>query len=217
MLPEAKRKTVSLPRESFVPLLQADVGSSVSISVYRYRVLVPVAQVIRESARAVRRVEVATEGDIYTIRNTLIRHFGGVTVLHQPPAPAFGVGARDPADVAGTLEQNEHVAFEVYAAPVQEADDYFRALRRELEEALLEGVILVEKQRSPCSDHCWAHAPAGPQRAGSSALYGAKVWTEKNPRRLLPRMVFPFRFVAMPPGRIWRRRAGVCQSANPRS
>jgi hypothetical protein len=90
VLPEEKRKTVSLPREAFVPLLQADVGSSVSISVCRYRVLVPVAQIIRESARTVRRVEVATEGDIYTIRNTLIRHFGGVTVLHQPPAPAFG-------------------------------------------------------------------------------------------------------------------------------
>ena len=147
VVPEAKRKTVSLPRESFVPLLQADVGSPVSTSVSRYRFFVPVAQIIRESARAVRRVEVATAEDIYTLRNTLIRHFGGVTVLHQPPAPAFGVGARDPLDVAGTLEQNEHVAFEVYAAPVQEADDYFRALRRELEAALLEGVILVEKQQ----------------------------------------------------------------------
>ncbi len=70
----------------------------------------------------------------------LTRHFGGVTVLHQPPAPATGIGARDPADVAGTLEHNEHLAFEVYAAPVQESDDYFRTLRRQLEEALQEGV-----------------------------------------------------------------------------
>jgi hypothetical protein len=147
VLPEVKKKTVSLPREWFVPLLQADVGSPVSISVYRFRLLVPIAQIIRESARAVRRLVVATEDDIYTIRNTLIRHFGGVTVLHQPPAPAFGVGARDPTDVIGSLEQNEHVAFEVYAAPVQEADDYFRALRQELQEALLEGVILVERQQ----------------------------------------------------------------------
>jgi hypothetical protein len=147
VLPEAKRKTVSLPRESFVPLLQAEVGSPVPITVYRYRFLAPVAQVIWESARALRRLVIATETDINTIRNTLIRHFGGVTVLHQPPAPAFGVGARDPANVAGTLEQNEHVAFEVYAAPLQEADDYFRALRRELQEALLEGVILIERQQ----------------------------------------------------------------------
>ncbi len=147
VLSEARKRTVSLPRESFVPVIQADVGSPVSIAVYRYRILVPVAQLIRESARSIRRVEVATADDVYTIRNTLIRHFGGVTVLHQPPAPAFGVGARDPANVAGTLEQNEHVAFEVYAALVQEADDYFRALRRELEEALREGVILVERQQ----------------------------------------------------------------------
>ncbi len=147
VLPDAKKKTVSLPRGSFVPVLHADVGSPVSISVHRYRLLVPIAQVVRESSHELRRVPVATDADIFTIRNALIRHFGGVTVLHQPPAPAFGVGARDPSNVADTLEQNEHVAFEVYGVPVQETDDYFRALRRELEEALHEGVILVERQQ----------------------------------------------------------------------
>src|SRR5437588_3255365 len=147
LLPETKKKTVSLPRESFVPLIQAEVGSLVPISVYRYRLLVPIAQRIQESAQAVRRLAIATAADILAIRDTLIRHFGGVTVLHQPPAPAFGVGARDPADVAGTLEQNEHVSFEVYSAPVQEADDYFQARRRELQEALQEGVILIERQQ----------------------------------------------------------------------
>jgi hypothetical protein len=146
VLPE-RRKTVSLPRESFVPVLQAEVGSPVPISAYRYRLLVPAVQIIRESAQEVRRVLIATDDDVRTIRNTLVRHFGGVTVLHQPPAPAFGVGARDLSDVAGTLEQNEHFAFEVYAAPVQEADDYFRALRQELQEALQEGVILIERQQ----------------------------------------------------------------------
>jgi len=70
-----------------------------------------------------------------------------VTVLHQPPAPAFGVGARDPSNVIGTLEQNEHVAFEVYAAPVQESDNYFRAIRQELQDALQEGVILIERHQ----------------------------------------------------------------------
>jgi hypothetical protein len=49
--------------------------------------------------------------------------------------------------VAGTLEQNEHVAFEVYAAPIQESDDYFRAMRHELQEALQEGVILIERHQ----------------------------------------------------------------------
>jgi hypothetical protein len=147
VLSDTKRKTVSLSREAFVPILQADIGSPVSVSVYRYRLLVPIAQIIRESAHEVRRVLVATEGDIYTIRNALIRHFGGVTVLHQPPAPAFGVGARDPSNVTDTLEQNEHIAFEVYAAPVQDSDDYFRALRSELQQALQEGVILIERQQ----------------------------------------------------------------------
>ena len=145
VLPDARKKTVSLPRDSFVPVLQADVGAPVSTVVFRYRLLVPIAQLVRESAREFRRVPVASDLDVFTIRNSLIRHFGGVTVLHQPPAPAFGVGARDPSNVADTLEQNEHVAFEVYGAPVQDTDDYFRALRRELEEALREGVILIER------------------------------------------------------------------------
>jgi hypothetical protein len=145
-LPETKKKTISLPWDAFVPLVQAEVGSLVPLLVHRYRLLVPLEHVIRESAQSVRRVQIATQTDVNTIRNTLIRHFGGVTVLHQPPAPAHGVGARDPSNVAGTLEQNEHVAFEVYAAPVHESDEYFRALRRELEQALQEGVILIERQ-----------------------------------------------------------------------
>ena len=45
-----------------------------------------------------------------------------------------------------TLEENEHVTFEVYAAPLRESDDYFQALRKELQEALGEGVILIERQ-----------------------------------------------------------------------
>jgi hypothetical protein len=146
-LPEGRKKTVALPRESFVPVIQAEVGAPAPLLVYRYRLLVPLVQIIRESPQAIRRVLVATDDDLDTLRVALIRHFGGVTVLHQPPAPAAGVGARDPSDVAGTLEQNEHVAFEVYAAPVQEADDYFRALRQELQQALREGVILIERQQ----------------------------------------------------------------------
>jgi hypothetical protein len=143
----ARKKSVSLPRELFVPVIQAEVGSLVPLLVHRYRLLVPLAQIVRESARVFRRMEVATKEDIDTIRDVLILHFGGVTVLHQPPAPASGICARDPANVAGTLEQNEHVAFEVYAAPIQESDDYFRALRHELQEALREGVILIERQQ----------------------------------------------------------------------
>ena len=146
-LPGARKKTVALPRESFVSVIQAEVGSPVPLLVHRYRLLVPIAQLIQESSQEIRRVTVAARTDIDSVRDVLIRHFGGLTVLHQPPAPAFGVGAREPSNVAGTLEQNEHVAFEVYAAPVQEADDYFRALRLELQQALQEGVILIERQQ----------------------------------------------------------------------
>jgi hypothetical protein len=92
VLSDTRKRTISLPRDVFVPILQADDGSAVSVSVYRHRLLVPIAQIIRESAHEVRRVSVAAEADIFTIRNALIRHFGGVTVLHQLPAPAFGVG-----------------------------------------------------------------------------------------------------------------------------
>jgi hypothetical protein len=146
-LPEGRKKTVSLPRASFVPVLQVDVGGPVALMAQRYRLLIPTVQVIRESAQAIRRVFVASLEDVLALQLTFIRHFGGVTVLHQAPAPAVGVGARDPERVAESLEQNEHVAFDVYAAPVQEADDYFRLIREELEEALGEGVILIERQQ----------------------------------------------------------------------
>src|SRR2546430_2376916 len=87
VLPESQKKSVSLPRESFVPLIQADIGSPVPLLVHRYRLLLPVAQIIRESAEEFRRVLIATRTDIDATRDALIRHFGGVTVLHQPPAP----------------------------------------------------------------------------------------------------------------------------------
>ena len=61
LLPETKKKTVSLPRKSFVPLIQAEIGSLVPISVYRYRLLVPMAQIIRESARVFRREMIASD------------------------------------------------------------------------------------------------------------------------------------------------------------
>ena len=147
VLSPTRKKVVSLPLDHFVPVIQAEVGSPLPLLVHRYRILVPVAQIHRDGANALHRLTVATVADIFTLRNAMIRHFGGVTVLHQPPAAAFGVGARDPSNITGTLEQNEHVAFEVYAAPVQESDDYFRVIRQELQEALQECVILIERQQ----------------------------------------------------------------------
>jgi hypothetical protein len=88
VLPQTRRKTVSLPRDSFAPVIQAEVGREVSVNVYSSKVLVPIAQIHRETATSFRRLTIAT--------------------------------------------QNEHASFEVYAAPIQESDDYFRTLRKEL-------------------------------------------------------------------------------------
>jgi hypothetical protein len=143
---DSRRKSVGVPKDDLVPVVQADVGSKVSVDVYRYRLLLPIAQIISKSADDVRRIVVAHEDDLDTIQNTFIRHFGGVTLQTQQPSPIRGVGARDPGDVPGTLERNEHAIFEVYAAPIHASDEYFRAVRRELEDALGEGVILVERQ-----------------------------------------------------------------------
>jgi hypothetical protein len=108
-LPPGKGK-VSLARDQFVPRIQAEVGSELAVNVYRYRLLAPIAQITQESPSAVRRVLVATMEEIEELQNAFVRHFGGVTVHHQTPAALRGMGARDPADVPGTLEQNEHVA-----------------------------------------------------------------------------------------------------------
>lgn len=143
---DSRKKTVNVPKGSLVPMIQADVGSAVPVDVARYRLLVPIAQLITTAAGGVERVMVATLSDLNTIEKAFVHHLGGATVHLQEPSPIRGVGARDPMDVVGTGEQNEHAMFEVYAAPIHASDEYFRAVRRELEEALGEGVILIERQ-----------------------------------------------------------------------
>jgi hypothetical protein len=138
-------RSVSIRRDQLIPVVRAEVGSEVPIQAYHYRIFVPIAQVIWESANAYRRITVATEDDIDTLRNLLIRDFGGVTVFKQSPSPLRGAGARDPRQPTITLEQNEHVAFEVLASATHLSDVYFGALRRELQEALGEGVILIQR------------------------------------------------------------------------
>ncbi len=145
VLPDTKKKTVSMMRETFVPVIQAEVGRAVPINVYRYKVLVPISQTIRETPEAFRRVIITTREDLDLLTSMLTDHFGGITGTVVDAPIIRGVGARDPMK-ATLLEENEHAAFEVYAAPIQESDDYFRALRQELQEALGEGVILIERQ-----------------------------------------------------------------------
>jgi hypothetical protein len=139
------RRSVSINRDQLIPVVQAEVGAEVPIPAYNYRIFVPVAQVIWESPTAFRQVVVATDEDIETLRNLFIQDFGGVTMLKQSPSPLRGSGARDPRHPATTLEQNEHVSFDVLASATHQSDVYFSALRRELQVALDEGVILIQR------------------------------------------------------------------------
>jgi hypothetical protein len=104
--------------------------------IWRFSVSVPLAQI------SPTRKPKATLRDVNKIRRMCVRHFGGVTL---PPA-STGYGLRDPDDPERKPELNYNRYFVVLASPIQEADKYFRALREELQEALDEGVILVERQ-----------------------------------------------------------------------
>jgi hypothetical protein len=144
-VPAGAKRSVTISRDQLVPVVRAEVGSEVPVLAYHYRILVPIAQVIRESPDAYRHVTIATPEDIRTLSNLLIRDFGGVTTLNQVPSPLQGAGERDPHHPAAAPEENEHVAFEVLASATHQSDVYFSALRRELQEALGEGVILVQR------------------------------------------------------------------------
>lgn len=101
--------------------------------VWRYTVLVP----LEETAVGAAPRRVATAEDIDNLERTLFAHFGGATVLPV----SMGYGLR-----AGVLELNKHHPVVVYAAAVAASERYFEALRRELERALDQEAILVERQ-----------------------------------------------------------------------
>jgi hypothetical protein len=103
--------------------------------VWRYRVTVPVEQI-----KPIRKPK-ATPRDENQIRRMFVRHFGGVTL--PPSSPGYGL--RDP-DRPEEPECNYNAYFVVLASPGPTADRYFRALRAELQDALDEGVILIERQ-----------------------------------------------------------------------
>jgi hypothetical protein len=109
--------------------------------VRRYTVFVPVEEI--KAGAAPRKI--ATADDLQKIQLMLVAHFGGVTL--SPVVPGLiGWGARDPRKPKKTLELNKHAYFTVYAAAVRASDEYFLALQKELADALVEGVILVERQ-----------------------------------------------------------------------
>jgi hypothetical protein len=103
---------------------------------WRYTVVVPVVQLLPE-----RRAK-ATPDDLIALEDMLLGQFGGLSRLPR----ISGYGLRNPRGRLRQPELNEHVPLAVYTAPLPEADDYFRDLQRELQEALNEGVILVERQ-----------------------------------------------------------------------
>jgi hypothetical protein len=143
----AGEEAVTLPRSEFVPIIQAEVGSDVPTNAYSYKVLIPVAQTVRGPGDTFRRVTIATWADVDLLIRLLTEHFRGLTGTVFDPPGVRGIGARDPQMAVQPLEENEHVAFDVYAAPIHESDEYFRALRKELQEALGEGVILIQRQQ----------------------------------------------------------------------
>jgi hypothetical protein len=91
-----------------------------------------------------RKRQKATAEDLDNLQEMLIEHFGGFGRLPN----SAGFGLRDPTDPDQTPEMNYNTYFVVLTSPVPEADAYFRALREELEEALDEGVILVERHEA---------------------------------------------------------------------
>jgi hypothetical protein len=89
--------------------------------------------------------DIATADDLEKLQLLLIKDFGGVTVSTTAPS-LIGWGARDRRKPRRTRELNKHACFLVYAAAVRASDEYFLALQSASAEALVEGVMLVERQ-----------------------------------------------------------------------
>src|SRR5205823_12144342 len=115
-----------------VPWLVPNVGNW--STVWRYTVLVPVEQLLSDGTSK----SIASAEDILALELMLVEHFGGIT---KQPKRA-GIGARDPRKLRETLETNRHEIFQVYAPPSPISDQYFQALRFELQDALVEGQVL---------------------------------------------------------------------------
>ena len=109
-------------------------------SVWRYTLLVPVEQVLSDGT--VR--PVAGSDDLNELELMLVAHLGGITVLPT----VRGRGCRDPKRPRETLEMNKHAVYQVYAPAASVSDQYFQALRAELQDALVEGIVMVERQEA---------------------------------------------------------------------
>jgi hypothetical protein len=84
----------------------------------------------------------ATTSDLERLQQMLIKHFGGLTKLPN----SVGFGRRDPASRAQQPEMNYNAYYVAYATPIGRSEAYFQALQSELQDAMEEGVILIERQ-----------------------------------------------------------------------
>lgn len=138
----AKRKRGQRPFSSealaayAVPVLIPRLGPGEAV--WRFTLTVPLEE-IRPRKR-----QKATAEDLDNLQMTFAEHFRGFTQM--PNSPGFGL--RNPRAPHQPPEMNYNMYFVVLTSPVPEADAYFRALREELEAALDEGVILVERQEA---------------------------------------------------------------------
>ena len=107
--------------------------------VWRYQVLVP----LDETRPGEASVRVADIVDVENLRAMLSDHFGGVSVL----VPFMGVGVREGGNPE-SMELNRNLPFVVYARPIAASDRYFETLQQELQQALGQGLILVERQEA---------------------------------------------------------------------
>jgi hypothetical protein len=105
-------------------------------TLWRYTVTVPLEEILPQKRQR------ATAEDLINLQQMFVNHFGGF--MRAPNSPGYGL--RDPAKPEQMPEMNYNAYFSVLTSPIPEAEVYFRALRKELEAALIEGVILVERQ-----------------------------------------------------------------------
>lgn len=112
-------------------MIRARIGGGAVV--WRYTVLLP----IDETRPGQQTKEIATGEDQSALEEMLAGQFQGVTVFME----TFGFGLRD-----GVMEQNTNIPYVVYAAPITETEEYFHALKKELQEALAQETILIERQ-----------------------------------------------------------------------
>jgi hypothetical protein len=115
------------------PVLRPRMGPGETL--WRYTITIPLEEITP------RKRQIVTTADLRNLEKMFVKHFCGFTSYPE----SFGQGLRDPENPRVEPEMNVNTYFSVLASPISQSDVYFRALREELETALEEGVILVER------------------------------------------------------------------------